>query len=157
MSARIVLPVFANPTDNTGSMLDLCTEPMEGICGPVTCSTTGVFHLQWSFKTIKPSYVFPNGSFHYIGMFVVPILMGQWVASIVLFLSGPGLALFFTGIKAGEWSAIWCFFSIAESLCTLIAQCVILRMTAGKSNDAERKPVIEDERKAGELISKKTQ
>jgi hypothetical protein len=158
MAARIILPYFVTPRDGTGTMLDICKEEVEGLCGPKTCSESGVFHLRWTFKMLKPGYAFPNISFHFIAMFVIPILMGQYLASIVLFVTGPGLALLFPGTKDGEQAAIWCFFSIAESFVTVVTQYALVRAAAGKTVSTERKvgERKEEKKKAAELVDKKT-
>jgi hypothetical protein len=157
MAARVVLPAFVTLTENTGGIFDLCTEATEGVCGPRTCSTSGVFHLKWTFRTLKPGYALPNGAFHLIGMFITPLLMGQYLAPVVLFCSGPGLALLFPGIKEGERSAIWCFFSIAESLVTVFAQLVAIKLATTRAEAAEKKVEVQDQKKAPELVSKKSQ
>jgi hypothetical protein len=151
-ASRIIIPFFVEPKDQALSALDLCTEDIEGICGPKTCATKGVFHLQWTFRTIKPGYALPGLALHFMNMFVAPIILGQKLGSVVLFCTGPGLSLLFPGAKDGEKAAIWCFFSIAESFITMMTQYAALRVGA-----KEGKKVVEVERtKSAEVPKKKS-
>jgi hypothetical protein len=81
---------------------------------------------------VKPSYPFPGVAAHFLGMFVAPFLMGQKLGSILLFLTGPGIALLFPGTKDGERSAIWCFVSIMESSITIFSQYFLARWLVKK-------------------------
>lgn len=122
MSLRLIIPGCFN----IGQLLDMCEESTEGICGPHTCSTSGLYHVQWIFKMINPSYPFPSVSLHFIGMFVLPALMGIGMGSIILFATGPLIAAFFP-VRDGERSAIWCFFSISECFITVFTQYIACR------------------------------
>jgi hypothetical protein len=136
MSLRILIPLFFEPDPANKGILQQCTEDVEELCGARTCSTAGVYHIQWTFKMLKAGYAFPGIAFHFLMMFVAPILMGQVLGSIVLFLTGPGLSLLFAGVKDGERAAIWCFFSIAEAAVTVVAQYLGIR-AAKKVVDVE--------------------
>jgi hypothetical protein len=140
MSLRWLIPAIfpASVAHEAGKTLylELCTTRDEGICSTQTCATTGIWHIRWDFLLLKPSYPFPGISFHLLCMFVAPALLGEWLASIVLFLSGPGISLLFKGIADGERSAIWCFFSIAETVVTVTTQWLLIRKSASKSNES---------------------
>jgi hypothetical protein len=142
MSARIILPYFITPTQGTGGMFDLCTEAGEGFCAERTCATTGVFHVQWTFRLLKAGYALPNIAMHFMNMFVTPMLMGQSLGAIVLFATGPGIALLFPGAKDGERAAIWCFFSIAEAFLTVLTQYFAVRIAMGKSDEKAKEQAV---------------
>jgi hypothetical protein len=67
-------------------------------------------------------------------MFVAPFLMGLWLSAVLLFITGPGFAMLFPGVKDGEKSAIWCFISIMESSITIFTQYFVLRWMAKKEH-----------------------
>jgi hypothetical protein len=132
-ASRIIIPaIFDLPDDGTGSYTTLCTEGMEGICGPKTCSQDGKYHVRWTFRMLRPSYPIPGFAIHSITMFIAPLLMDQWLATTALFFSGPFLSILFKGIKDGETAAIWCFFSIFEAATTVFTQYVAARETIKK-------------------------
>jgi len=131
MGLRMIIPWLVGGSNN--SFLQMCTEENEGVCGPRTCTETGVYHLKWTFRMIKPSYAFPGVASHLVNMFVVPLLMGQYLTAIVLFVTGPGIAIFFEA-SSGERSSIWCFFSIAETAITIFSQLFYLRYQAKKDS-----------------------
>lgn len=133
-AARMFLPaLFPGLIAKVGEDLAaMCTENVEGVCGPITCTYTGVYHLRWTFKMIKPTYIFPSLSLHFLNMFVAPILQGNWIGSVILFLTGPFISLFFDPISNGERASIWCFFSIAETVITAASQYYICKKMGGK-------------------------
>jgi hypothetical protein len=138
MSARWLIPyllpgVVAHEPGKT-LYLELCTTRDEGVCATQTCALPGIWHIRWDFLLLKPSYPLPGISFHFLCMFVAPALLGLWFASAVLFLSGPGIALLFPGITDGERSAIWCFFSIAETVVTVTTQWLLIRKEENKED-----------------------
>lgn len=128
MSLRLIIPA----TLNIGNLLDMCDETTEGVCGPQTCSTNGLYHVQWIFKMLNPSYPFPTIALHFIGMFVMPALMGLTMGSIILFATGPLISAFFP-VRDGERSSIWCFFSIAECFITVLTQYTACRSSKRES------------------------
>ncbi|OHT10640.1 hypothetical protein TRFO_04135 [Tritrichomonas foetus] len=128
MSLRILIPAIYDKQ----TWFPLCDPEIEGVCGPRTCSTTGFYHVQWEFFMLKPLYPFPNIAMHFLNMFVAPILMGQAAGSILLFLTGPFIAVFFPA-RDGERAAIWCFFSIAESFITIMTQYLAVRNAQKKT------------------------
>ena len=123
MSLRMIIPSL---TDLQNEFFLPCTEHIEGFCGPMTCSQTGNYHLRWTFKLLRPSYLFPSISLHCLNMFITPILMGQCLGSVVLFMTGPFIAAFFNA-TSGEKASIWCFFSIMETTITCLAQYMAVR------------------------------
>lgn len=128
MALRMIIPGL---TDQRNQFMRICTEQIEGFCGPKTCSMTGNYHLKWTFKLLKPSYVFPSIASHFMNMFVTPVLMGQTLGSVVLFLSGPAIAAFFKA-TSGEQASIWCFFSIMEVCVTVTTQYIVCKRGAQK-------------------------
>ena len=127
MSLRLIIPALFPEVNGKSLFFTMCDEEREGICGPATCSTTGLYHVQWTFKMITHSYPFPSVAVHFMDMFIAPILMGMHVGAVTLFFTGPAIALLFSGVKDGERSAIWCFFSIAETFITVFSQYLAVR------------------------------
>lgn len=132
MSFRMIIPTFS---DARNEFMILCTEQMEGVCGPKTCSMTGLYHIRWTFKMLKPTYIMPGLSAHFMNMFVTPFLMGQRLGTIVLFISGPLIACFFD-VADGEQASIWCFFSIMETILTAFTQYYAVYRAAKKPKRA---------------------
>lgn len=132
MACRMLFPaLFPGVVAKVGSeFAGMCNEKIEGVCGPVTCTYTGVYHLKWTFKMLRPGYVFPSLSLHFLNMFVAPMLQGNIVGPIILFLTGPFIALFFDPISDGERASIWCFFSIMETVVTAGSQYLVYRKMA---------------------------
>ena len=129
MSLRMIIPqIYPKPNQ----FFIPCANTTEGVCGPITCSSTGLFHLKWTFKMLSPSYVFPSLSIHFLNMFVAPILMGQALGSVVLFMTGPLIAVFFN-VTDGERASIWCFFSIVETFVTAFTQYFACRYSLKRS------------------------
>lgn len=137
MSLRLLIPVFYQK-ENTFFLP--CTESIEGMCAPVTCSYDGLHHIKWTFKMLKPSYPFPGIAAHFLNMFIAPILMGQWKAAIILFMTGPFIAALFNGVSDGERSSIWCYFSIAESFITIMSQYLMSRKKASSPKSERETP-----------------
>jgi hypothetical protein len=106
MNLRLIIPaIFPWVSEHEAGAtlyLEPCTRADEGICGVDTCSAPGLWHIAWDFKLLKPSYPFPGIHWHFLGMFVASALLGQWIAAIVLFCSGPGISFLFEGVGAGE-------------------------------------------------------
>jgi hypothetical protein len=127
MSSRLILALFF-PSDN--SFFRDCAEGSEGVCGSHTCSTSGIRHISWTFKMIRPNYLFPGIAVHFLNMFAVPLLMGLPWGSVALFVSGPVIAGLFHGVSAGEGASIWCFFSIFEAVFTVMTQYLAMKRSA---------------------------
>lgn len=137
MALRIIIPAFTEMSEDA-FMFRPCSEEFEGVCGEKTCTENGIYHLKWTFKMIKPAYIFPSISVHFLFMFVAPFLLGLRLESIVLFLTGPAIAVLFTKATDGEKSSIWCFFSIAESFITIITTYIACKKQL-KAQEAEEK------------------
>jgi hypothetical protein len=76
------------------------------------------------------SYVVPSGYIHFF-LFFIPALVApgrgagaRRAFAITGFLSGPLLSMALSRGKAYafEWSSIWCTFSVAQSLCLIVAE-----------------------------------
>lgn len=134
MALRLIIPaIIKDASVKAPTFFKMCTEEIEGVCGERTCTETGKYHLKWSFKMIKPSYPFPSLSVHFLNMFIAPIIMGQALGSVVLFISGPLIALMFDA-SHGERASIWCFFSIMETALTAFTQYMACRMSIKKAD-----------------------
>lgn len=131
MAARIIIPAILSP-ETVQQYLRPCYHEMDGLCAEKsswkTCSTTGKYHIRWNFRMLQSSYLFPNIGMHFITMFVLPFAMGMRFQSILLFASGPGLAIFFP-VDDGERSSIWCFFSVMEELITFGSQILLIHFS----------------------------
>ena len=136
MALRIAIPAFTQMSEES-FLFKPCASEIEGVCGQKTCTENGIYHLKWTFKMLKPSYVFPSISAHFLFMFVAPFLLGLQLQSIILFMTGPAIALLFTKATDGERASIWCFFSIAESFITIIAAYMACRKQL-KANDKKK-------------------
>ena len=141
MSGRIIIPAILTQ-DQVERYFEPCYHEMDGLCAEKqswrTCSTTGVFHIRWSFKMLRGSYLFPNIGLHFICMFALPFAMGMHFESILLFASGPGLAIFFP-VDDGERSSIWCFLSVMEELITFGSQIIAIHLS--RKNKATPKDI----------------
>ena len=118
MALRIVFP-YITTISNDNLILQPCVEEGEGLCAERSCTENGIYHLKWTFKMVRASYVFPGIAAHFLLMFVTPFLLGMRIEAIVLFLTGPAISILFTKASDGEHASIWCFFSIAESFITV--------------------------------------
>jgi hypothetical protein len=83
----------------------------------------------------KPGYAFPGIAFHFLMTFIWPMIMDQYFASIVRFLTGPGISLLFKGVKDRERAPIWWFFSIMEASVTVATQYTALRLAKKQAKD----------------------
>lgn len=117
MAFRILMPLIASIEDHY--IFGPCSKE-ESICSEKSCVTTGAWHLKWEWKLSQPNYYFANPAVHFLFMFITPFLMGMRIQAIVLFLTGPAIAMCFPGASRGEKAAIWCFFSIGEALITMV-------------------------------------
>lgn len=139
MSCRIIIPAIVSPEVLEG-FFHPCYREMDTLCAEKdnwkTCSTTGIYHIRWNFKMIRPSYLFPNIGLHFITMFVLPFAMGLHFESLLLLASGPLLAVFFP-VDDGERSTIWCFFSVMEEIITFGSQILMIHLS--KNDDKSKK------------------
>lgn len=152
MAARIIIPAVVTP-EILESHFHPCYREMDGLCAEKdswkTCSTTGIYHIRWNFKMIRASYLFPNIGLHFIAMFVLPFAMGMRFESLLLFFSGPGLAIFFK-VDDGERSSIWCFFSVMEELITFGSQILMINRSNKNKKLNKKDAEIENLKKAKE-------
>ena len=142
MAARIIIPAIVTP-EVLNHYFRPCYHEMDTLCAERdswrTGSTTGLYHIRWNFKMIAASYLFPNIGLHFITMFVLPFAMGMHFESVLLFISGPGLAIFFP-VDDGERSAIWCFLSVMEELITFGSQILMINYSRKrKTTKSEQK------------------
>jgi hypothetical protein len=93
-----------------------CSPPDQTICGAVTCSYHGNWHIAWMLQlsNLDPHY------FSYIFVaFVVPLFYGAWRVVLYHALFGP-LLMFLLSSNKDEQPAIWCLLSIGILLATHI-------------------------------------
>lgn len=149
MAARIIIPAILSP-ETVQQYLRPCYHEMDGLCAEKTswktCSTTGKYHIRWNFRMLQSSYLFPNIGMHFITMFVLPFAMGMRFQSILLFASGPGLAIFFP-VDDGERSSIWCFFSVMEELITFGSQILLIHFSEVNKKTEKNKANINNDKK----------
>ena len=131
MALRVIVPYFTTLQEGH-FVLEPCSSRDEVMCSEKTCTESGVYHLKWLFYLVKPSYVFPTIAVHFITMFVTPVILGLHWASIILFITGPGLTLLFVKAHPAELASIWCFFSIGEAAITIATQYYAVRKAAEK-------------------------
>ena len=119
--SRIICPLF-NDHQMGNTLFEPCTRKMEIICGDKSCTEMGKYHLKWVFHLSRPNYIFPTSSLHFFMSFMIPLILGQHIGTIMLFLSGPFvIGLFLKGDEA-EFASIWCFFSIIDGILTIGTQ-----------------------------------
>jgi hypothetical protein len=140
MSLRILIPIFITiPDQSDHSLIAVCTPEAEGVCAPQTCAKTGVYHLQWGFKMLRPAYVFPGLAMHFVTMFVIPFLLGLKFAALLLLFGGPGLAMAFAGVREGETAAIWSFLAVGQAFVAIFVQFFVVRRAV--KNEAAEAPL----------------
>lgn len=115
------------------------TESVEWLNGPALCTYKGIKHLAWSIPMTPVSYYTPSMALHSFLMFMPFFAMdhgspgrnfGNWVAGIILFVTGPLVGDWFTPNKH-EAASIWCFFSIMQVV-GLVLLIVFQKMAYGK-------------------------
>lgn len=94
-----------------------CIPGVDVICGEKICSTGGNWHLAWDLPL--NNFNWPLNSGYTLAAFALPLLYGAWRVVIYHALLGPGLA-YLTTTNPNEWPAVWCLFSIAYVLASLI-------------------------------------
>ena len=133
LSVRIVLPLFFT-LSQSNQILAPCTQDIDITCSDKTCTVMGKYHLKWVFLLIRPTYVVPTGAFHFFFAFVVPLILGQHLGTLMLFLSGPFAIGLFLKDNAGEFASVWCLFSIINGIFTIGTQYYALRKSADHSS-----------------------
>jgi len=96
------------------------TPSLEWLDGPSLCTYKGFKHLAWSIPFAPVSYYMPSMQLHSFLMFMPFFCMdhggfkrnvGNWIAGLILFSTGPVVGDWLTPNKH-EAASIWCFFSI---------------------------------------------
>jgi len=86
-----------------------CNATYQSLCGPVTCSYHGNWHIAWMLQL---SNLDPHWVSYWTVAFILPLVYGGWrFVGYHLFL-GPLLAAMLTNDQ-NEHPAIWCLLSIA--------------------------------------------
>jgi hypothetical protein len=93
-----------------------CDVAGQTLCGPMTCSYHGNWHIAWMLKlsNLDPHYVCYG-----LAAFVMPFFYGAWRIVVYHLLCGPLLMFLLTSNK-DEQPAVWCLLSIALLLATHI-------------------------------------
>lgn len=94
----------------------LCEQGVDGLCGAILCSATGIWHLAWFVPQNGLSDLLFFG--YFIPAFIVPLIYGAWKPTVYHVLLGPMLAWCFSH-SPNEWPAVWCLFSIAFAIAIL--------------------------------------
>lgn len=111
----------------------------EWLSGPALCTYFGFKHLAWSVPFTPATYYSPSMALHMFLMFVPFFVLDMgslaknainWIAGVLLFLTGPVLADYLTPNKQ-EAASIWCFFSICQVV-GLVAMTVVKFMMRGE-------------------------
>ena len=70
-------------------------------------------HLAWAAPMYQASYFVPGASLHTFLMFVPGLFCAKWWGMLLLFTTGPFLAMVLTA-SLHEQAAVWCYFSILQ-------------------------------------------
>jgi len=89
---------------------DVNTDPL---CGRDTCTYMGSVHLAWRLRLRAPNFFTPGTFIHTFFMFVPNLFTGSWKQSLLIFITGPGLAYLITQ-HISEWASVWCFYSVIQ-------------------------------------------
>ena len=108
--------------------LGTCNIGVEGYCGSIACSTSGLWHIAWQLPlnglmsgSIDFLFGFEYGlhAFTYILIvFIMPLLYGSWRFVALHVVMGP-LISDLTTSDPNEFIAVWCLFSIALCLAVI--------------------------------------
>jgi len=94
-----------------------CSNNIEPMCGPVTCTFKGNVHLAWQMpmQHADQDYFTPGFQLHFFTFYLPTFALGMWPFTLFLLASGPFLGRVLTNHQ-DEIPAIWCFFSIFQLL-----------------------------------------
>jgi len=112
-----------------------CVKGYEGFCGPLTCSTSGDWHIAWqmplnglmsNYPDSLLSFPFGLHAFAYFAVsFLLPFVYGSWRFVAFHALVGPVLADILTR-HPNEHAAVWCLLSIG--LCVSVIKTPLRRL-----------------------------
>jgi len=122
--AAIVILAKLVPAGSLGS----CNIGIEGYCGSIACSTSGLWHIAWQLPlnglmSGSASYLFGFQyglhAFTYIAVvFILPAIYGSWRFVLLHVVMGPVISDL-TTTDPNEYIAVWCLFSIALCLAVI--------------------------------------
>jgi hypothetical protein len=114
-SAETHFPLTNEINHSTGQSLTETPTSTEWLRGETLCTVSGKYHLAWIVPMSDVSYYTPSAAIHSFLMFApfFVIRKNMMVQGVVLWVTGPALAAFFTP-NLMEQASIWCFFSIAQ-------------------------------------------
>ncbi len=111
VASLIMLMMFLNP-----SFPEYCTSANQSLCGPITCSYHGNWHIAWMLEL---SNLDPHFISYWIAVFIFPLFFGGKKFVVYHLLLGPVLSALLTNDK-NEQPAIWCLLSIGFLMATHI-------------------------------------
>ena len=105
-----------------GASLGTCSAGVEGYCGSIACSTSGLWHIAWQLPlnglmSGAQSYLFGfeyglHAFTYIIVAFIMPVLYGSWRFVLLHVVMGPVISHWTTN-DPNEFIAVWCLYSIA--------------------------------------------
>jgi len=111
-----------------------CNAGIEGYCGSIACSTSGLWHIAWQLplnglmsggQPYLFGFEYGLHAFTYIiVVFIMPVLYGSWRFVLLHVVMGP-LISHLTTNDPNEFIAVWCLYSIA--LCIAVIKSPIRR------------------------------
>ena len=117
-----------------GAGLGTCNIGIEGYCGSMACSTSGLWHIAWQLPLnglmsgAQPylfGFEYGLHAFTYIVVvFIMPVLYGSWRFVLLHVVMGPVISGLTTN-DPNEFIAVWCLYSIA--LCIAVIKSPIRR------------------------------
>ena len=117
-----------------GGTLGTCHVGIEGYCGSIACSTSGLWHIAWQLPlngllSGAQPYLFGfeyglHALTYILVVFIMPILYGSWRFVALHVVMGPVISHLTTN-DPNEFIAVWCLYSIA--LCLAVIKSPIRR------------------------------
>jgi len=111
-----------------GASLGTCHAGIEGYCGSIACSTSGLWHIAWQLplnglmsgpQPLLWGFEYGLHAFTYILIvFIMPVIYGSWRFVTLHVVMGPVISSLTTN-DPNEFIAVWCLFSIALCLAVI--------------------------------------
>ncbi len=117
-----------------GTALGTCHAGIEGYCGSIACSTSGLWHIAWQLPlngllSGAQPYLFGfeyglHALAYILVAFIMPVIYGSWRFIALHVVMGPVISTLTTN-DPNEFIAVWCLYSIA--LCLAVIKSPIRR------------------------------
>ena len=117
-----------------GAEFGTCSVGIEGYCGSIACSTSGLWHIAWALplnglmsgpEPFLLGFEYGLHAATYILIaFIMPVLYGSWRFVLLHLVMGPIISDL-TTTDPNEFIAVWCLFSIA--LCIAVIKSPVRR------------------------------